>query len=124
MPSNEFFLCMINHYTFRNQVCCPVSSDVPLPPAPSSLDGEEYQYGEYEENEYYDQNSCSSGTECLPLSQCDLTHINSDESPPTYCKDSSKTGEDHFCRMKNTNISMLPNQVREQRLFTKFYNSN
>ena len=87
------------------------------------MDGEEYQYEEleYEDN---DQNSCNSGTECLPLSQCDSTYINSDESPPTYCKDSSATGEDHFCCMKNSNISMPPNQVREQRLFTKFYNTN
>ena len=73
------------------------------------------------EYDHDDQNSCSSGTECLPLSQCDLTYINSDESPPTYCKDSSKTGQDHFCCTKNSKIR-TPNQVRQQRIFPLFYN--
>ena len=91
------------------------------------MDGEEYQYEEleYEDN---DQNSCNSGTECLPLSQCDLTLINSDESPPTYCKDSSATGEDHFCCIKKSKIR-TSNQVgdvshvRQERIFTQFYNN-
>ena len=90
------------------------------------MDGEEYQYEELE-YEYNDQNSCNSGTECLPLSQCDLNVINSDDSPPTYCKDSSKTGENHFCCMKKSKIG-TSNQVgdvlhvRQERLFTKYYN--
>jgi len=116
-----------NYHGSYISVCCPVSSDVPLPPAPPSLDGKEYQYEEFEEYEYYDQNSCSSGTECLPLSQCDLTSINSDESPPTYCKDSSKTREDHFCCKKSSKILMPDHDgdashVRQQRIFELYFN--
>ena len=53
---------------------------------------------------YDNYESCNSDTECLPLSQCDLNSLNSGDSPPTYCADSSKTGQDHFCCIKRSKI--------------------
>ena len=38
------------------------------------------------------------------MSQCDSNSIISDEFLPTYCTDSSKTDQDHFCCDKNYTI--------------------
>jgi len=77
---------------------------------------------EYDYEDYY---SCKSDSECLPLSQCDSNSIISDEFLPTYCTDSSKTDQDHFCCDKNSNIieqnhvgDDVPH-VKEPPIFTK-----
>ena len=72
---------------------------------------------------YDDLNSCNSDTECLPLSHCDLNSLNSDDSPPTYCKpesDSRQTEQDHFCCTKREHVQLQPDP--QSPIFTKFYN--
>ena len=62
-------------------------------------------------NDYDDYNAgCNSNNACLPLSQCDLNSLNSEDFPPTYCADSSQTEQDHICCAKNCKI-LMPDHV-------------